>query len=381
MGYAPTVTNPGASRGPYRHVFRWDLDKTYLKTEFDTVRDLVRMARLTAEQRENIPGSASLLRAIKASGQPPEAHAVFFISGSPDLMRAVVEKKFSLDGFTPDGIELKPTLSDVLRGRFKAVRSQVAYKLEHLLRGRAHVPIGTPETLFGDNAENDAFIYALYADALAGRLDTDEVESVVRAAGAYPDQVQRIRESLDGLVHEPAVRRVVIHVEEPETSEHLAAFRPLVVPVRNHLQTALVLVLDGTLPSSVIRRVVTELIERYGFHAERLIDLTVAFLETHPYLGRKEARIQLATELEQDRVDPRAVPSGASISAVLEAAAEAAARTAEMPWIDKPEGSARPKSQRDYQALWSLEVVRAEQRRRRRVAPEALLTPEDGLSG
>jgi len=37
-----------------RHIFRWDLDKTYLRTEFDSVRALVRTARLSAEERENI---------------------------------------------------------------------------------------------------------------------------------------------------------------------------------------------------------------------------------------------------------------------------------------------------------------------------------------
>src|SRR5688572_23098974 len=45
-----------------RHVFRWDLDKTYLRTEFDSVRDLVKSAIETAADKKAYPGATSLLR-------------------------------------------------------------------------------------------------------------------------------------------------------------------------------------------------------------------------------------------------------------------------------------------------------------------------------
>ena len=57
----PTVTvSP-----PPRHVYRWDLDKTYLKTDFDTLRDLVRSAFERAEAKRAVPGAAALLRELR----------------------------------------------------------------------------------------------------------------------------------------------------------------------------------------------------------------------------------------------------------------------------------------------------------------------------
>ena len=45
-----------------RHVFRWDLDKTYLRTEFDSVRDLIKSAIETAADKQAYPGATAMLR-------------------------------------------------------------------------------------------------------------------------------------------------------------------------------------------------------------------------------------------------------------------------------------------------------------------------------
>jgi hypothetical protein len=256
-----------------RHIFRWDLDKTYLKTEFDTVRDLVRTARIPAELRQNIPGSAALIRAIRQSAPAETIHQVFFISGSPQQMRGVLEKKFALDGFSPDGFVLKPTVSNFFRGRFRAIRSQVAYKLAELINARADAPVGTQETLFGDDAENDAFIYTLYANVVSGDVGLDELRRVLKKVGAYADQVQEIEHGLESIVHERPVRRVIIHLDQRTPPAAFSAYFPLVVPIYNHLQTAIVLYMDDTLAPLAIRTVARELLESYGFDVQRLTNL------------------------------------------------------------------------------------------------------------
>ena len=43
------------------HIFRWDLDKTYLATEFDSLGDLLRTALQRPADKANVPGSAELL--------------------------------------------------------------------------------------------------------------------------------------------------------------------------------------------------------------------------------------------------------------------------------------------------------------------------------
>ena len=119
------MTTPTAPR----HVFRWDLDKTYLRTEFDSMRDLIKSAIETAADKQAYPGATALLRALRAG----EGHRVCIISGSPSQMRTVLAAKLKLDGVEADEFVLKNNLKNILRGRFRALRAQIPYKLPALL--------------------------------------------------------------------------------------------------------------------------------------------------------------------------------------------------------------------------------------------------------
>ena len=46
----------------WNRAFRWDLDKTYLRTDFETLRDLFRTAIERPDQKRTVPGAARLLR-------------------------------------------------------------------------------------------------------------------------------------------------------------------------------------------------------------------------------------------------------------------------------------------------------------------------------
>ena len=96
------------------HIFRWDLDKTYLATQFDSIGDLVRTFLQRAADKANVPGSAELLLALRRdSGGRAK---VYFISGSPKQMRGVLSKKLRLDGIHYDGFILKDNLRNLLNG-------------------------------------------------------------------------------------------------------------------------------------------------------------------------------------------------------------------------------------------------------------------------
>jgi hypothetical protein len=361
-----------------RHIFRWDLDKTYLKTEFDTVRDLVRTARLSAEQRENIPGSAALLRAIRDEASEDRRDLVFFISGSPEQLRTVIERKFALDGFVPDGFVLKPTVGHILRGRFRAVRGQVAYKLEQLLVGRSEAPIGTLETLFGDDAESDALVYSLYADVVAGRVDGPALRAVLMAAGAYPEQVARIEAARAWVVREDPVRRIIIHLDQRTPPVAFSPFFPRVVPIYNHLQTALVLALDGTLGAACVRGVAHDLLDRYGFDEQRLVNLAEDILRRRRAYLPPGSLTGLAAALASLPPTAPSNPAEASLAArtaeVLGTIADRARHLAARPLVSEP-GTSTPST--DYLALWREERARREESRRARKATPARHEDED----
>ncbi len=349
------------------HIFRWDLDKTYLRTEFDSFSDLLRTARLTAEERENIPGSGALIRAIRNAAQKDSKNLIFFISGSPEQLRTVLEKKFMLDGFTPDGFVLKPTVGHVLRGRFRAVRSQVAYKLERLLRQRAEAPIGTYETLFGDDAEADAFVYSLYADVVGGRVPQDELTDVLKSSGAYRAQIDDIFDAMEAVVHEDPVRRIIVHLDRRSPPGGFSAFFPRVVPIYNHLQTALVLFLDGSVPGSCVRHVGRELLDVYHYDPDKLIRLAEDILRRRrsnfDAVDLDRLSDELAEVNDDDEPARRLAPEELDKSTDL-FVAELRKRASLLRDIAAPKDE--PAETKDYRKLWTAERERQDEAKRAR---------------
>lgn len=240
------------------HVFRWDLDKTYLRTEFDSIRDLLSSAFEKASDKRAYPGAAALLRGLRHSSE----HRICIVSGSPSQMRQVLTAKLALDGIEFDEFVLKNNLHNLLRLRFRALRSQVPYKLPALLESRAGV-IGTPgETLFGDDSEADGVIYSLYADILAGTVDADELKRSLEAARAYPDQIERtmaLAEHVQG--SGDCVQRVLIHLDKRSPTARFSHFGHRLVPIHNYLQAALVLYQDGLVDCRQVLFVMQEMLE------------------------------------------------------------------------------------------------------------------------
>lgn len=239
------------------HVFRWDLDKTYLRTEFDTFGDLLKSALETASDKKAYPGATSLLRALK---QEP-GHRICIVSGSPRQMRSVLTAKLRLDGIDFDEFVLKDNVRNLLRGRFRALRSQVPYKLPALLESRSRIYDTSPETLFGDDAEADAIIYSLYADIIAGRVSPEELERVLVAARAYDDDIERTLALAESVRRADSVQRILIHLDRRSPPANFAPFGRRLVPIYNYFQAALLLYGDGVLTARQVLFVALEMLE------------------------------------------------------------------------------------------------------------------------
>ena len=255
MTSEPSVDKQKDIEVPVVHVYRWDLDKTYLQTEFDSVRDLIRTAMQKPEDKATVPGAIALLREIKRPSDV-ERSLVTFISGSPTQMRRVLEKKFEIDGIRPDAFVLKPTLENILKGRFKAVRGQVGYKLEALLRIRSEGSYERiPETLFGDDAEQDAFIYSVYADLISGQLGLDVLRDVLVEAEVYATTMEKIMRFAAHLQPVGSVDRIFINLDRRSPPGRFLTLGPRIVPIVNYFQAALVLYADGTFTMPSLIRV------------------------------------------------------------------------------------------------------------------------------
>jgi len=244
---------------PFRadHVFRWDLDKTYLRSEFDSMRDLVKAALESAQDKQAYPGARALLRALSRH----HGHRICIISGSPSQMRKVLAAKLALDGIEYSEFVLKNNLANLVRGRLRALRSQIPYKLPALLDSRSRLVGTPPETLFGDDAEADAIVYNLYADLIGGRVGVDQLVRVLEIARAYPDEIERAVALYRGLTTAPSVGRIVIHLDQRTPTAVFRQFGRRTVPVFNYFQAALVLYADGILDARQVLFVAREMLE------------------------------------------------------------------------------------------------------------------------
>jgi hypothetical protein len=238
-------------------VYRWDLDKTYLDTDFHSLRGVVRAATEPAHRKRALPGAGALLRALSVQ----DDSSVMVVSGSPRQMRGVLSEKLKLDGVRFDQLVLKDNLGNVRRGRFRAIKGQIGYKLPALLRARAATPVHATEVLFGDDVEADALVYSLYADAISGRVGAAEVSRVMEKAGAYPDEIDLALAALVEIEPADAVERVFIRQERGVSIERLAALGSRVVPVRSWWQAALVLAEMGHLAPEAVAAVMVRVFE------------------------------------------------------------------------------------------------------------------------
>ncbi len=250
-------------------VYRWDLDKTYLQTEFSTVRGLLRAAVEGAHLKQAIPGVRALLRGLSQSHET----RVVVVSGSPTWIRARLEKMFQLHGIRCDRLVLKDFGAALKRGRFAAIKSQVPYKLlAHLetrlwLQGRGEA-VG--EICFGDDAELDALIYCLYSDVCSGRIGGPRLARILQTCGAYDDEIASVLGRLPLLGRDDPVRRIFIHLEGNSPPARFGAYRGRVLATFNALQIAVNLGDAGLCEDAVVLAVAESLVKEARADAQDL---------------------------------------------------------------------------------------------------------------
>ncbi len=327
-----------------RVVYRWDLDKTYLRTEFDTFKDLLKTAFESASQKRTVPGAAALLRELTAT----EPLGIYIISGSPEQLRRVLEAKLRLDGVRWDGFSLKPQLSNILRGKFRFIKDQVGYKLSVLLESRASLAAEVDEYMFGDDAEADAFIYSIYADLVAGRVSQDVLTRVLENAGVYEDDLPRIMRLAHEAPRFDSGRRIFIHLDRVSSPDGFAAFGRRVVPFYNYLQPALVLLEQGAVEAPSVLRVAAELVLGHGFTGDALAASYVDLANRGHLGGGAVDALTEAFDAIDETHFARTYPTLAAFLTQLEPAAR-----------DMPEQAAPIEDEIDYVELFARDKLRA----------------------
>jgi hypothetical protein len=275
------VTSPPRSASPRsasprsacpRLVTRWDLDKTYLRSDFYNIGDLWRSLTERPDQKRAVPGAATLLRLLGAG-----TVRVHVLSGSPRQMKSAILKRFAMDGVRVDRLTLKPNASNLFRLRVRALKDQLGYKLSSLLEARssenAEFGDAIPEVLLGDDSEADAFVYSLYADLCAGAVDLHLLEQVLSIGHTYPDVSTRTLALADSVTRHAsqAPVRILVHLDRQSPPSRFSAFGPRVVPFHNYVQASLLFLEWSYLAASDVYALCQEMLELYRFDLDAMV--------------------------------------------------------------------------------------------------------------
>src|SRR3989338_9182516 len=201
-------------------IYLWDVDKTYLNTEFESIWGLLKIFFEASIDKKSIPGTTELLLELRRGVETEIGiHPIYFISASPVWLKKILEGKFLVDGVQHDGITLKDYVRFWKFYRVLPLKNNFAYKLLSLLVHRQLMPKGATETLFGDDFEYDAHVYSLYADMIEGKMDLNHLEETLKTQG---------------------VKNIFIYMIR-HTDLHVFKQFPRVIPTRNYIQTAAIL--------------------------------------------------------------------------------------------------------------------------------------------
>jgi hypothetical protein len=232
-----------------------DIDKTYLATDFSTLRGLLAIPFEFAIDKREITGMAPLLREVRRGpGGGSRLTPLYFVSASPPQLRTILQKKMLLDGVEFDGLTFKDQLTMLRHGEVRRLREHLSFKLTALLLYHVDFPPDAREILIGDDTESDALCYTIFADAVAGRLRGKRLRATLVRHGVGVDDAAAITARVQGLAPRDSVARIYIHLEKRTPPEAFSVYGRL-APTRDALQLALDLWNAGEISAAGVVRV------------------------------------------------------------------------------------------------------------------------------
>ena len=230
-------------------VQRWDLDKTYLVTDTESLRGLLRIPFERARDKRALPGVAVLIKELRRSaGERGSTTSVNFVTASPPQIGRAIREKLLLDGIEIDEIRFKNQMHHLMRGHFDALREHVGYKLAELLQSARAGRRDGVELLFGDDWESDPLIYSLYADVVTGAIDWPRLETLLGRAGVQESgYLHSIRESAPASGPRRTVDAICILRARPRASTEFTPFGPRLFWFDSYLECAMILYALGYL--------------------------------------------------------------------------------------------------------------------------------------
>ena len=252
-------------------VFLWDVDKTYLDTDFKSLRGLLRIPLEMAIDKQAIPGTPALLAACRRGPGPRPRHTpLYFVSASPPQLAGVIGRKMTLDGIQPDGFIFKDQARLVAQGRLAQLKRQVEYKLTAMLGLIADLPRHTRLVVVGDDWESDAQVFSLLDRIQQGELEGDALGRALRQAGVRSRSVPPLVDTAVQAAGRAQVWLAVLLLTRGRDPSFADPFSPPVVAAREALQAAALFAQHGLIRPQDAGPVGRAVAHRLGWGQEAL---------------------------------------------------------------------------------------------------------------
>ncbi len=252
-------------------VFVWDVDKTYLDTDFKSLLGLLRIPLEMAIDKTIIPGTAATLRECRrGAGERPEHTPIFFVSASPPQLAGVIRKKMLLDGLQPDGFLFKDQLTLALRGRFRELKFQVEYKLTAHWSLVAELPPSARLVVVGDDWESDAQVFHMLDASLSGRLTGPKLASALEDAGVRHASIWPMVELAKKAVGRAQVALACVILTRGRDPSFVEPYRPPVHAARESLQASALFANAGLISAGGVARVAWRLRADWGWSTDQV---------------------------------------------------------------------------------------------------------------
>lgn len=244
------------------YVFVWDLDKTYLDTDFDGFGKMLKIVFEKAVKKLNVPGTDQLVRSLAKCNNP---FPIFFISASPPQMQEKIYEKWMHDRISPYGFYSKDNLKNLRIGRWARLTNHIGFKIQALMELRLLISKDTKMICWGDDSESDATIYSLFSDICSHKLTDKETIGLLKEFNVPGDQIKLILELRDQRDHFDPVHRVYINLAVDTDPEYYRKYGRRLMAVENSFEVALDLFQRGFLDLEGVKDVAKSLVESYDF--------------------------------------------------------------------------------------------------------------------
>ena len=244
------------------YIFVWDLDKTYLDTDFGGFRKIMKIAFEQAIKKRNVPGTDQLVRSLAKCNKP---FPIFFISASPPQMQEKIYEKWMHDRIKPYGFYSKDNLKNLRFGRWARLTNHIGFKIQALMELRILISKDTKMICWGDDSESDATIYSLFSDICSHKLTDKETIALLKEFNVLPEQIDLILELRDQRDHFDPIHRVYINLAVDTDPEYYRKYGRRLMAVENSFEVTIDLFQRGFIDLDGVKAVANSLIKKYKF--------------------------------------------------------------------------------------------------------------------